>query len=336
MLNPAAKLLLALSGVALALGSGYIVGGGDRTGVVLLFCLALASLVAGLATVGSAVPDRAPVVPADAPPPAPGAAAPGPAPRGSVWPAAAAAAVTLLAAGAAVGVPVVVAGVLAVLVATAGWFARVWSEHPSWTRPVRQRVSTRFLVPVGLPVAAFLLAVLIAVSFSRILLAVSERAAVLLAFVLALAILVGCWWVASRPRMGSSVLVALSVLAATSTVGAGIAGAVSGERHFEPHHREEKALHISAQALKFDKDTLTVPARQKVVVEFDNKDPGTYHNVAVYAGEGPDAPPIFNGEGFPGRGELSYEIETPDVGTYVFICDFHPNQMKGKFVTAPS
>jgi plastocyanin len=128
------------------------------------------------------------------------------------------------------------------------------------------------------------------------------------------------------------VIVALSVLAAASLLGAGIAGAVAGERHFEHHHSEEKPLRVAARQLQFDKDTLTAPAGQEVAVEFVNRDEGVYHNVAVYAGEGPDARPIFNGEGFPGEGERMYRVDTPPPGTYTFVCDFHPN-MKGKFVS---
>ena len=338
MLNPATNVLFGLTGLALALAVGYAAAGGERTGLVLLLFLGLAALLGGLATLGGAVPDRAPPVPDDAPPPEPRATTPGAPVRGSAWPLAAAAAVSLLAAGAAIGIPLVLVGVGAVLVATAGWFARVWSEHPSWTRPVRERVSTRLLVPVGLPLAAFGLAAVIAVSASRIFLAIPEKTGGVplppfVALVLAVAILGTCAWVASRPRLGSSALIGLSVLAGASLLGAGIAGAVSGEREFHHHKGEEKVVRISAKNLKFDKNAVTVPARERLVVEFENDDEGIYHNVAVYAGEGLDAAPVFNGEGFPGHEEKRYELETPAVGRYTFICDFHPTQMKGEFVT---
>ncbi|HSH62296.1 MAG TPA: cupredoxin domain-containing protein, partial [Acidimicrobiales bacterium] len=230
------------------------------------------------------------------------------------------------------GVLLVLAGLLLLLVVTAGWFAKAWSEHPSWTRPVRQRVSSRLLAPIGLPVGGFLLAAVIAVSMSRILLAVSKNVATVVAMVVAVVIFAACYWVASRPRMGSSVIVALSVLAGASMVGAGIAGAVGGERKFEQHHEEEHPLTVSAKETKFNTDTITVKAGKDVHLEFVNEDEEIFHNVAVYDGSGPDSKPVFNGEGFPGHGERSYEFKAPPPGSYTFVCDFHP-AMKGNFVS---
>jgi plastocyanin len=313
MLNPVSRSLLALTAASAVLAGAYFVVDGDRTGVVLLVFLALAAFVGGLTTAGHAVPDLAPPVAADSPPPGRTAMSAA-VPAGSGWPLAAAVSLTVLAVGAVAGVPVVLAGLLLLLVATAGWFARAWSEHPSWTSPVRQRVSSRLLAPIGLPVGGFLLAAVIAVSMSRILLAVSKNAATGVAIVAAMAIFLACYWVASRPRLGSSVIVALSVLAGTSMVGAGIAGAVGGERKFEQHHEEEEPLVVSAKEIKFNTDTITVKAGKEVHLEFVNEDEETFHNVAVYDGSGPDSKPVFNGEGFPGEGERSYEFKAPPPG----------------------
>jgi plastocyanin len=68
-----------------------------------------------------------------------------------------------------------------------------------------------------------------------------------------------------------------------------------------------------------------------VQIEFANSDPDIFHNVAVYESDDPDAKPVYNGVGFSGIDERTYEFETPDSGTYVFVCDFHAN-MKGQFV----
>ncbi|MDP9071217.1 MAG: cupredoxin domain-containing protein [Actinomycetota bacterium] len=330
MFNLATKVLFSVSAAALGLALGYGLAVGERSGVALLLFLAVAAFAAALAT--ALVPDVAPTVRADAPPPERRSATTGAPARDSGWPLAAAAALTLLAAGAAIGPGVVIAGVLAVLVATAGWFGQVWREHPSWTPRVRERVSYRLLVPVGLPVATVLLVAVIAVSLSRVLLAIPKDAAVLVAMVVAIAILAACAWVASRPRLGSSALVALAALAGVSMVGAGIAGAVSGERHFEVHEHEENQFRLSARNTQFSRSTLSMPANEKVVLEFENADDDVYHNVAVYEGEGPTAKPVFNGEGFPGDDQRTYHLTTPPPGRYVFICDFHPT-MKGTLIT---
>lgn len=336
MLSPVSKVLLALSGVGLVFGLAYAAVVDERSGTILLLFLAVAALVAALATAGTAVPDEAPVVPADAPPPERRATTTGSPVRGSAWPAASALAVAVLAASAAAGGPVVIAGVIAVAVATAGWFAKVWSEDPTWTPRVRERVSMRLLVPVGLPVAMFLLAATIAVSVSRILLAISKNAAVGVALVVALAILGACAWVASRPQVASSAIIALAVLAVVSMAAMGVTGTVAGERDFEVHEEPGEALRIRAKGTKFDKSEIAVPAgEEEVEIEFVNEDEEVYHNVAVYEGEGPEAAPVFNGEGFPGHDERTYRLETPPPGTYVFVCDFHPN-MKGALVVGAS
>lgn len=332
MLSQSSKLLLGVAGAALAMALGYHVAVDERAGVTLLLAVATAALVGAVATAGGAVPDHAPTVPDDAPPPERRATTTGSPPRGSGWPAVAAVAVGLLAAGAATGAGLVVAGLLAVLVATAGWFGRVWSEDPSWTRPVRERVTMRLLVPVGLPLATFLLALTIAVSVSRILLAVSASGAVVVALVVSVVVLSACAWVAARPRLQPSAVLALAAAAAVSMAGAGVTGAMAGEREFHPHEEEHGVVEVVAKGVKFDRDEITVAAGEKVVLEFRNEDGEVYHNVAVYQGEGPEDPPVFNGEGFAGHDERTYSFEAPPPGTYVFVCDFHPN-MKGAFIS---
>ncbi|HEX2063001.1 MAG TPA: hypothetical protein VHE80_01130, partial [Acidimicrobiales bacterium] len=329
MFSLATKLLFSLTGAALAYALGYGVAVGERSGTVLFLFLAAAALVAGLATL--VVQDVAPVVPDDAPPPQPRAATAGAAPQGSAWPLAAALATALLVSGAALGTPVVIGGVVAVLAATAGWFARVWSAHPSWTPRVRERTSTRLLVPLGLPVAMVALALIIAISMSRILLAVPKNVAVGVALAVAIAILGACYWVASRPRLGSSALMALAALAGISTVGAGIAGAVAGEREFHAHEKEERVVPITAENIQFDRETIRIPAQKDVIIEFENEDE-VFHNVAVYGWEsrqameqalaaGQSTRPIFNGSGFAGPAERGYRFRVPPPGTYTFLCD---------------
>lgn len=332
MLSLASKLLLGVAGTALAVGIAYHVAVDERSGVVLLLSVAVAALLGAAATAGEAVPDQAPVVPDDAPPPEPRATTTGSPARGSGWPAVAAGAVGLLAAGAAVGWPLVGAGILILLVAAGGWFGRVWSEDPSWTPRVRERVSTRLLVPIGLPVATFLLVATIAVSVSRILLAVSANGAVLVALLVAVAILSACWWIAARPRVQPSAVRGLAAVAAVAMVGAGVAGAVAGEREFHGHDEEHDVIHVVAKDIAFDKERIVVAAGEEVVIEFENLDE-VYHNVAVYEGEAPDAPPVFNGAGFPGEDQLTYTFKAPPPGTYVFVCDFHITQMRGRFIS---
>lgn len=333
MLNLVSKLLFSISAFGVVSAIAYGLAVDERSGVAIFLSLALAAAVAGAASSGNAVPDIAPVIAADALPPQRRATTVGAAPRGSVWPALAAAAFTVLAVGAAIGPAMAVVGVVAVVMATGGWFAKVWSEDPTWIPRVRERVSSRLVVPVFLPIAAFLMAAFIAISVSRVLLAVSKNAAALFGIVVGVAILGACAWVAARPRLRPSAIASLAAVAAMSAVGAGIAGAVSGERSFEAEggEQEEGVLKISAKEVAFDTKKITAKAGEKLVIEFENYD-DVYHNVAIYTGEDATSKPVFNGEGFVGEDSRTYEFTAPAPGTYVFVCDFHAN-MKGEFVS---
>jgi plastocyanin len=335
MLSPVSKLLVALCGMALVTGLLYAAVVDERAGTMLFLFAALGALMGAVATAGSAVPDEAPLVPADAPAPERRATTTGAPARGSAWPALAAVAVATLGASAAAGGPVVVVGVIAVLLAAVGWFSKTWAEDPSWSPPVRERATLRLLVPAGLPVAMFLLAATIAISVSRILLAISKNAAVAVALVVAVAILGACAWLATRPRVSSSAILALVALAVVSMAGAGISGVAAGEREFHEHEEHGQVVHLVAEETAFDKDKVTVHAEEELEIEFVNEDGDIFHNVAIYEGEGPEAKPVFNGEGFAGTDERTYHLETPEPGTYVFVCDFHPN-MKGSFIVEAS
>lgn len=328
MLTLPSKLLFALVGLATAGAVGYGVVVGERGGVALLVGVAVAAAALGFAFLG--VRDTAPLVPADAPPPDPRAGTPGSPARGSAWPLLAALAVGVVAVGAAVDDGLVYAGIVLCILSTLGWFGRAWSEHPSWTPRVRERVDYRFLVPLGLPVGMIALTVVIAISMSRVLLAVNKDASVVIALVVAIGILAGMWLIAVRPGMGSSALVVLAGLAGISVVGAGFAGAAQGERDFEKHGHETPEFEVVAEGIAFEEDELIVPAEERIELVFTNRDE-VFHNVAVYEGDGLVAVPIFNGEGFVGKETRTYELRTPESGTYTFVCDFHVN-MKGQFI----
>lgn len=331
MLSPASKLLLALMVAALGTALAYQVVVDERAGLVLFVFLAAAALAAAVATAGAAVPDQAPVVPKDAPPPERRATTTGSPARGSGWPAFAAVAVGVLAATAAAGGPGVIAGVVLVVAAAVGWFGTVWAEDPQWTPRLRERLRFRLVVPAALPAAMFLIAATIAVSVSRILLAVSKDSSVAVALVVALVILGACAFVATRPRVTSSAIMAMVAVGAVATIGIGITGVSAGEREFHPHEHEG-VVELRAKNVKYSTDKITVKAGEEVSIEFHNGDAGTYHNMAVYEGDSPDAAPVFNGEGFPGDKTKVYRFTAPAAGAYVFVCDFHPN-MKGTFVT---
>jgi plastocyanin len=327
----ATKVLMALTGAAMVGAGVYYAVEGGRAGAVLMLMLSLAAFFGLLVVIGAKVLDIAPDVPADAGPPEANAHTPGPAATGSLWPLLAAAALGLLAVGAATNAVVVYAGVIAVVLASIGWFSKAWADHPTWTPRVSGRVTERFVSPLTLPVGGTVLAALIAISISRILLATDVEIAPWISLVVAIAILGACAWVASKPRMASTILTAMAVVAGVAMVGAGAVGAAQGEREFHKEH-EEEAVEIHAKDNNFAEKRVTakITHDHEILIDFENDDEDVFHNVALYETEAPNAAPIWNGEGFPGPNTKHYAFEAPTPGSYAFRCDFHSN-MVGTF-----
>jgi plastocyanin len=239
----------------------------------------------------------------------------------------------LVAVGAAEGVAYVVAGGLLGAATAAFWTAQVWQEHPSWTPRLGSRMSQRVLVPGLLPVVALLTTALIAISLSRVLLAVSKDGSVVVAMVAAIVIFGTCAIVAYRPRLGPGTLIGLIAVAAVFAGTAGVFGAAAGERTFHPEHAAHVGFKIVAQNIAFDKKEITVPAREDIRGDFANLDHGTYHDFAVYK-PGPDpsttGAPVFASRPI-AEGEVVFDMRLAEPGRYVFVCDFHPN-MRGDLV----
>lgn len=230
-MNLAALLLFVLSAVGFASGAGFGIVLGEPTGTALLIGAGLAAALAGLAVVGAQGRD-VPVVEGGQQPR-------NLAPSGSsVWPVAAGLAGLLIATGLATGRGLVALGFAAAAVAATGWFAQSWAAHPTWTPEQNERVSSRLVTPIVLPLGVTALVLLIAFSFSRTLLAVSKNAATLIALVAALIILGAGIFVATR-GLGRSAVLSLLTVGALATAGLGVGGAVAGEREF--HQAGEKS-----------------------------------------------------------------------------------------------
>jgi plastocyanin len=335
--SPATKVLFALAGWAVASGVVYAAGSGDRDGFTLLVGAGVVAAALGLASFAS-VDARAAVAPVDEPAGADGRAErpvdttdlPAPSP----WPLVAAAALGVLAVGAAAGKSVVVLGLLVAAIATFGWLAQAWREHPSWTQAMTDRLTDRFVVPIGLPATVIVLVAVAAISFSRLLLALPKEAATFVALLAAMAILGVCAFVASRPRMGAAALRALATFSAVLVVAAGVAGAVKGEREFHPAgggHGEGDVVRLVAEDIAFHLEELKLPASAEVKIELDNRD-GAPHNLAVLEDEGGRA--LFRGEIVDGGKKHTYTVPPQPAGEYFFQCDVHPQQMKGRVVVA--
>ena len=244
-MNPAALLLFALSAVGIAAGVGFGVTVGEDAGTALLIGSGLVAAVGGLAIVGTQGRD----VPTRDAARQPASLAPA---GSSVWPVGVGLAALLVATGMATGSGLVWFGMAAAAVAGIGWFAQSWASHPTWTDEQNERVTSRLIMPLVLPLGVTALVVLLAVAFSRTLLAVDKNTAVLIALVAALVILAAGVAVAVR-GLGRSAVLGLLTVGALATAGLGVGGAVAGEREFHhagegPHTNETGDAHAGEEA----------------------------------------------------------------------------------------
>ena len=85
-------------------------------------------------------------------------------------------------------------------------------------------------------------------------------------------------------------------------------------------------VHISALGVKFEQSTVTAPANTPFQIEFENKDAGTPHNVALHLGDANGAE-LFKGQVFNGVETRTYDVPALDAGSYAFVCTVHPTMI---------
>jgi hypothetical protein len=88
---------------------------------------------------------------------------------------------------------------------------------------------------------------------------------------------------------------------------------------------------LVAHNIAYNTSLITVPACANVTVHFDNQDPGTPHNFAVYTNSQATSA-IFQGAIITGPKTTTYTFTAPCTpGDYWFRCDVHPSIMTGTF-----
>ncbi len=102
--------------------------------------------------------------------------------------------------------------------------------------------------------------------------------------------------------------------------------AASGDPSSAPSSGDPNTVMISALGVKFEQSGVSAPAGTPFKIEFDNKDAGTPHNVAIHEG-GATGPELFKGEVFPGVEVRTYDVPALDAGEYAFICTVHPTMI---------
>ena len=130
-------------------------------------------------------------------------------------------------------------------------------------------------------------------------------------------------------------LLAAALVAACTTAEAGwtyvpapsVAAAPSSSASAAPSGSSNpNVVTISALGIKFEQATVTAPASTPFQIAFENKDPGTPHNVALHQG-GPTGPELFKGTVFNGVETRTYDVPALDAGAYSFVCTVHPTMV---------
>lgn len=143
------------------------------------------------------------------------------------------------------------AAVGVMLVVAFTWTLRTWAERATGDDHTNAELYHRFIDPFRVPVISILLIAIVAIGFSRVLLALSKVASVWVFGLVALLFFLVAILLALKPSSARWVTTAVVVLGVVAVIAAGIAGAVIGEReikHIGSDHSSEGAFGPAPEA----------------------------------------------------------------------------------------
>lgn len=127
---------------------------------------------------------------------------------------------------------------------------------------------------------------------------------------------------AMHHRVGLAMAVAVLIAACQGT-------ALGFDR--PPASLDPESPTISAIDIAFDRSEVVVPAGRPFTLVFENRE-ALSHNVSIYA-DLSLRDRKFEGALFGGPATRWYPVPALAAGTYVFVCDLHPN-MEGRIVAS--
>jgi hypothetical protein len=222
-------------GLTGALTGGFYGGIGDHTGYIVLFGAAAASLFAG----GMIVAFR------DADPEAQRAVArldvlpEVPAPHNaSYWPILGAVAAGCAVVGLVSSSLLFIFGVVLGVAVLLEWMVSAWSDRATGDPEVNQRIRSRTMSPIEIPVFGAIGVVAFVLCISRVLLAATEHGSAIVAMTVAILILVFASIYAVAPKAGRTIVATLAVLLAVGVIAGGVIGAAEGSRTYEKQEEQ--------------------------------------------------------------------------------------------------
>jgi hypothetical protein len=124
-------------------------------------------------------------------------------------------------------------GVIVGIVVLLEWMVSAWSERATGDEDVNRRIRNRVMNPIEIPLFGAIGVAVLVLCVSRVLLAVSETAAPVIAIVVALLILGAASVYATAPKAGRTIIAIVCLLGGLGVLAGGIIGAAEGSRTFE-------------------------------------------------------------------------------------------------------
>lgn len=119
---------------------------------------------------------------------------------------------------------------------------------------------------------------------------------------------------------------ALAAAALATAVASGCGGTPALGFDTPPASLDPASPRLIAREIAFDRETLAVPAGRPFILVFENGETLS-HNVSIYA-DAALQQRRFEGLLFAGPATRWYPVPALAAGSYVFVCDLHPN-MRG-------
>lgn len=91
-------------------------------------------------------------------------------------------------------------------------------------------------------------------------------------------------------------------------------------------------VRVVGRDLRFDVNTLSIPAGTPFAIVFDNRDEAVPHNLALYRSGPPAADRVAMSPIAPGPTTQRLEVGSLAAGRYFYQCDVHPTTMTGTLV----
>ena len=156
----------------------------------------------------------------------------------SFWPVVAAFGAGAAAVGLVLHPAVFVLGLAMGVLALVEWTMDAWADRATGDPAANRELRNRIMAPIEIPVIGALAVGVVVLAASRILLAVSQLAAVAVAGVVSALILAGAIVHTARPGLSRRLMGVLGVVGALALLVGGVLAAIAGERDFGHHETD--------------------------------------------------------------------------------------------------